>query len=356
MIKKITKVTVCIILFILAFSLLMAWRIGYFVEIQEQKPEYCESFDTVGSAEDIVIDQINHIAYLSLLDRQSLIRGNNVRGEIGLINLKQRPYTIQSAIKNSTLENFRPHGLSLFGKTLAAINHPKNRGEELESIEIFSVDKSGQLSHQKTISSELFDSPNAMVLIDEEKFYVGNDKDLDLSAFEKIQEQMGRPYSSIVYFDGNDVSVAIDNLSSVSGIDLINEDYLLASETNGKRVAILKRDHESGLLEKINTFSLSGSPDNIKIQGDTILVAQIPSVFALIQHFIALQNGEYIPSPSKIEKLNWLSDKNDLSKEIEVLFASKGNDLSTASVGAMWRDQLLIGSITDKKVYICKID
>jgi len=355
MLKKITKLTLWIIALILAFSLLMAWRLGVFVTINEKKPETCKPIYLAGSAEDIEIDYKNGIAYLSMLDRTGLIQGKDVQGSIGKIDLKNMPWVIENAFSGNGLENFRPHGLSLFGNTVAAINHPKNRGDALESIEIFSIEESGKLIHQKSIASELIDSPNDVVLIDEKKFYVGNDKDLSLSSLEKIQEQMGRPYSSIAYYDGNQVSIAIDNLSSVSGIDAIDNQYILASETNAKRLAILKRDFESGRLQKVNTFSLNGSPDNISTNGNSVIVAQIPSVFALIQHFIAIQKGEYIPSPSKIERLTWSKNKNDLEEETEILFLSKGVDLSTASVGAIWEDRLLIGSITDDKMYVCRL-
>ena len=355
-IKKITKVTLCIIAAMAVFSLFMTWRIGYFVDIQESKPETCDAINLSGSAEDIGIDYENGIAYLSILDRQSLILGDDVRGTIGMINLREKPLKVENAIKNLMLKNFRPHGISLLDDQLAVINHPRQRGIDLESVELFYIDENRTLIHQKSVASELFDSPNDLVLIEENKFYVGNDKDLELSSFEKIQEQMGRPYSSIAYYDGSNISIAIDNLSSVSGIDAIDNQYILASETNARRLAILKRDLKSGKLEKIKTFSLNGSPDNINAAGQSVLVAQIPSVFALIQHFIALQKGEYVPSPSKIERLTWLESANDLEKETELLFLSEGNDLSTASVGAIWEDTLLIGSITDKKVYVCRLN
>ena len=355
-IKKITKVTLCIIAIIAVFSLFMAWRIGYFVDVQESKPKTCEAINLSGSAEDIDIDYKNGIAYLSILDRQSLILDEDVRGTIGMINLREKPLKVEDAIKDLMLENFRPHGISLLNNQLAVINHPRQRGIDLESVEIFSIEENRTLTHQKSIVSELFDSPNDLVLVEEDKFYVGNDKDLSLSSFEQIQEQMGRPYSSIAYYDGRDIGIAIDNLSSVSGIDAINNRYILASETNAKRLVILKREPKSGKLEKIRTFSLNGSPDNINDFGNSVLVAQIPSVFALIQHFIALQKGEYVPSPSKIERLTWSESTNDLEEETELLFLSKGNDLSTASVGAIWEDTLLIGSITDKKVYICRLN
>jgi hypothetical protein len=84
-------------------------------------------------------------------------------------------------------------------------------------------------------------------------------------------------------------------------------------------------------------------------------VEKRPSVFALIQHFIAIQKGEYIKKKKKIERLTWSKNKNDLEEETEILFLSKGVDLSTASVGAIWEDTLLIGSITDDKMYVCRL-
>ena len=37
------------------------------------------------------------------------------------------------------------------------------------------------------------------------------------------------------------------------------------------------------------------------------------------------------------------------------MFLSLGEDISTASVGAQWDDKLLIGSITDDKIYVCQL-
>ena len=130
-IKKITKVTLCIIAIIAVFSMFMAWRIGYFVDIQESKPKTCEAINLSGSTEDIDIDYKNGIAYLSILDRQSLILGEDVRGTIGMINLREKPLKVENAIKDLVLENFRPHGISLLDDQLVVINHPRQRGIDL---------------------------------------------------------------------------------------------------------------------------------------------------------------------------------------------------------------------------------
>ena len=356
MIKKITKVTLCIILVIMAFSLLMAWRLDVFVTINEKKPESCQAIELDGSAEDIEIDYKNGIAYLSILDRRGLIEEKDVQGAIGKIDLNSMPWKVENVFSGEGLDNFRPHGLSLYGDTLVAINHPKERGIEPESIEMFLISETG-VEHIKTLSSSLLESPNDLVLVAEDKLYIGNDSmfNSNISSFEKIQQQLGRPYSTIVFYDGIDMTIAAENLASVSGLNVTKEGYIIASETNAKRIRVLKQ-LDDGKLEKLGSISLDGSPDNISVLEDKINVAQVASVLSLIQHFVSLQKGEYKPSPSKIESLIFDSNKAKYLKTREVLFLSLGDDISTASVGVQWEDNLLIGSITDDKVYVCKLE
>ena len=356
MIKKITKVTLCIILVMMVFSLLMAWRLDVFVTINEKKPNSCQAIKLEGSAEDIEIDYKNGIAYLSILDRRGLIEEKDVQGSIGKINLNSKPWKLESIFSGEGLDNFRPHGLSLYGNTLAAINHPKQRGIEAESIEMFSISETG-IEHKKTLISSLLESPNDLVLVAEDRLYIGNDSmfNSNIGSFEKIQEQLGRPYSTIVFYDGIDMTIASRNLASVSGLNLTKEGYIIASETNAKRIRVLKQLND-GKLEKLGSISLDGSPDNISVLGNQIIVAQVASVVSLIQHFISLQNGDYKPSPSKIESLIFDPNKAQYFKTKEILFLSLGDDISTASVGVQWEDNLLIGSITDDKVYVCKLE
>ncbi len=355
MIKKITKVTLCIILVVSAFSLLMAWRLDVFVKIDEKKPSTCEAIELYGSAEDIEIDYSNGTAYLSILDRKGLIQGKDVQGSIGRIDLKKMPWEIESVFSGEGLDNFRPHGLSIYGNTLVAINHPKERGKDPESIETFAISSKG-IEHDKTLISPLLESPNDLVLVAEDKLYIGNDNmfNSNINSFEKIQQQLGRPYSTIVFYDGGDMSIAAKNLASVSGLNVTEEGYIIASETNAKRMRVLKQ-LDDGKLEKLGAISLDGSPDNISISGDKIVVAQVASVSSLIQHFISLQKGDYKPSPSKIESLVFESDKANYAKKREIMFLSLGEDISTASVGVQWDDKLLIGSITDDKIYVCQL-
>ena len=53
---------------------------------------------------------------------------------------------------------------------MVAINHPKERGIEPESIEMFLISETG-VEHIKTLSSSLLESPNDLVLVAEDKLY-----------------------------------------------------------------------------------------------------------------------------------------------------------------------------------------
>ncbi len=357
MIKKILKIIGWIILFILLFSLWMLQRMDTFKTITNNTPEICESFEMAGSAEDIEIDYARGIAYLSIQDREALIKGENTQGFIGKIDLNQKPYELISALTEQP-DHLRPHGLSLHvdkaGKRhMAVINHPKNRGIEPEVIDLYTESSNGLFDFVRSVSDPLFQSPNDVLLVESEKFYVGNDKG-GISTIDKIQEQMGRPMSTVVFYDGESASIAVKNLSSVSGINQsLDRQTVYASETNAKRMAILKRNLADGSLKKIKTVKLTGSPDNINVSEDgSLIVANIPKVWALIQHFIALQNNEYKPSPSQVVRID-IDDKGDsLSKE---LFMSDGYDISTTSVGVIWANKLFMGSIDDKQMYVCEL-
>ena len=357
MFKIIIKGLLLIIALVVLFSLYMANRMDVFKTLTVKTPDVCSALPINGSAEDLEIDFERGIAYLSLEDRAALITGDDIQGTVVKINLKKTPYKVELAL-NQQPPHFRPHGISLYIDTngkrhLGIINHPKNRELEPENVELFSEDENGLFMHQQTITDPLFKSPNALVLMAQNKFYLGNDKGAE-TAFGKIQEQLGRPMSKIIYFNGDSASVAAENLSQISGINTSkNNKYLFASETAAKRIAIFSINENNGVLKKLETIKINGSPDNINVSSnDDLIVAAIPKVMALIQHFISFQKEEIMPAPSQVFQIKW-----DFNSEatIEELFLSNGEDISTTSAGAIFDSKLFMGSITDKKLLICDL-
>lgn len=360
MIKRILKIIISVFILIIIFSLYMANRMDVFKTLTAKTPDLCSVLPMDGSAEDIKIDYERGIAYLSLEDRAALIKGEDVQGTIVKINLNETPYELQPALSQQP-DHLRPHGISLYidkngQRHLGVINHPKNRESGDETVELFSEGRSGLFDYQQTVIDNAFKSPNALVLVAQDKFYLGNDKGAQ-TMFGKIQEQLGRPMSKIAYFNGNTVVIAAKNLSQVSGINVSNnQEYLFASETTAQRIAIFSIDSGNGELNKLETIKISGSPDNINItdKGD-IVVAAIPKVIALIQHFISFQSEKVIPAPSQVLRFNWEFESLGSKPKIDELFLSEGNDFSTASVGTIWKNRLFMGSIDDKKLLICDL-
>ena len=357
MLKKILKIFLVIVVIIALFLLIILSRMGAFKTIVVNTPETCESFPMSGSAEDIEIDYERGLAYLSLQDRVSLIKGEKVQGSIVKIDLKKTPFKITPALTQQP-DHLRPHGISLHiddkGKRhLAVINHPQTRGKEPENIDLFSETRLGVFKYTETVSDPLFKSPNDVLLVAPKKFYVGNDKGGE-TRWDSIQENLGRPMANIAYFDGNSTTIAAQNLSQVSGINISRDARLVfASETGAKRIAVFKINPENGKLKLAERIKLNGSPDNINVsENGSLVVANIPKILALIQHFVALQKGEIKPSPSQVVRINYqgLGDS-----KIDELFMSEGDDLSTASVGAIWNGRLFMGSIDDNKMLVCNL-
>ena len=67
-------------------SLIGLYRMDAFKTIENNTPEFCETFNMDGSAEDIEIDYERGYAYLSFQDRAALISGENVQGRTVKIN------------------------------------------------------------------------------------------------------------------------------------------------------------------------------------------------------------------------------------------------------------------------------
>ena len=92
MLKKILKIFLVIVVIIALFLVIILSRMGAFKTIVVNTPETCESFPMSGSAEDIEIDYERGLAYLSLQDRVSLIKGEKVQGSIVKIDLKKNTF------------------------------------------------------------------------------------------------------------------------------------------------------------------------------------------------------------------------------------------------------------------------
>lgn len=311
----------------------------------------CTAIPLNASAEDIQIDRQRGIAYLSYLDRRGKVEGREVAGTVMLLDLGSAEPRPRAALLADPPQ-FQPHGMSLYvppngPRKLFAINHAPGGGEE---VVIFEEGPTGAFAAVETIRDPLLTHPNAIVAVGSRSFYVANDSGAR-NGFERMQELLfRRGLATVVYYDGSTMGVAARGLNAASGI-ASNPDYtrLYVAETSGNRLAIFRRDVIDGSLEPLETIDLGSAPDNVNVDADgTVWIAAHAKLLALVRHFANAAN----PAPTQV--FAFRPEAEGDARLTEVYF-EPGAQLSAGSVAAVTGQQMLLGSITDRKVLLCKL-
>lgn len=354
-IKGLLKWVGLLVLVGVVISAYLLYRGGATRDISDHFAGRCERLELDGSAEDIQIDHKRGYAYLSLMDRQALVDGGAAQGTIARIDLKSNKRRVESALL-TVPKHFRPHGISLFidragRRSLFVINHPVNRGDEPEHVEHFSETTRGRFTHVGTISNQLFNSPNDLVAVGPQQFYVVNDKVMR-GSWQSIAQQFGIGFSSLVYVDGAESRLVATDIASGGGINVSADlSKLYVAETSGQRIRVFDRDKTNGDVAESGRIGVDTSPDNIDVAPDgSLWVGAHANTLALIRHFTS---EDPVHAPSQVLKV---VPKSKNSANIEEIFLSSGADLSASSVGATYENKLLIGSITERRILICERD
>lgn len=311
----------------------------------------CTEFPLQGeSAEDIVVDRVRNLAYISARNRRGAAPGASEPGTVKVIDMTATPWRMSVAVTGAPAD-FRPHGLSLFTdadgrQTLMAISHP---GADQHRVEIFDRAEDGSFAHVQSVGgAELF-KPNDLAAVGSRQFYVVNDTGAR-TPFQRAAEQLfGAGYSSLVYYDGAALKVMRDDLASPGGLNVAADGArLFVAETQGKRVTILKRDPATGALANEASIALAGLPDNIDIAADgAAWVTSHGSALGLVRHFIDPAQ----PSPSVVNRIAATASGGWDAPEV---YVSDGRNLSAGSVTVQVGNQMLLGSITEYKILVCK--
>lgn len=325
---------------------------GQFRSLEPAFAGSCETLPLAASAEDVQIDRTRGVAYLSYLDRRGLVEGRPVTGTIMLLDLNAPEPRPRPALLEDP-PGFRPHGMSLYragdgALRLFAINHPQGGGHR---IEIFEQTPTGAFAAVRSIDDPLLVDPNAILAVGPNQFYAANDTGAR-NRFERVTELLfRRGLSTVAYFDGRAMRVVASGLKSASGIAMSRDGArVYVSETSGNRLAVFARNAASGDLRLLGHVELGSAPDNLNVDGEgRIWVAAHAKVLALIRHF-----GDATQlAPTQILRLEDVADPSQARPE--QVYLNLGEQISAGSVGAAFRDQLLIGSITERKLLQCRL-
>ena len=346
------KVFAFLLLFIGIVSLWFYWHIDGFKTINPYFAGSCEAVNGTGSAEDIDVDRDADILFISAADRLGRTLGqSDGQGEILVYDLAAAPaqYTIG---RQPGVDDFRPHGISLYrspdgSRRLFAINH---RASGEETIEVFDISADHRLNYVKTIKHPLFESPNDLVAVGPEQFYVGNDSGAGNGLQRALEFICLAAYSKIVVVNGIEASVVVDGFASAGGINASNDGRsIYISATADRSVAVYQRDPNTGALSYQQSAELGISVDNIDVAADgSLWVAGHPSVFKLMGHFFS---GGEKPAPSQVYRIPVIDGR---LAEPETILTSLGSDLSASSVAVQHRDAFYVGGITSRRMLVCR--
>ena len=330
---------------------------GQFKSLQAGFAGTCVELPLEASAEDIQIDRARGVAYLSWLDRRGLVEKRPVFGTVMLLDLNLPAPRPRPAL-NATPDGFRPHGMSIYragdgNVRLFVINHQvlAAGSEPEEIIEVFEQGSNGGFAALRSIRDPLLHSPNALLAVGPAQFYVANDSGATSGLERGMELLFRRGLSKIVYFDGQTMRVVATGLKSAAGIAMSPDgSRVYVSETAGNRIAVFARTAASGDLSLLGRVDIGSAPDNLNVNADgTVWIAAHAKVLALIRHF----GDASSPAPTQILKL--APDEDVGAMTVEQVYLDAGKQMSAGSVAAVLNKQMLIGSITERKVLQCRL-
>lgn len=329
---------------ILAFALKTLWDAGEFKLLSPKAPGSCEIVEGVESSEDISIDPVSGIAYISAADR----RGGG-GGHLYAYDLNAEPPTLSRLATDPDLE-LKPHGISLYrspeGKlSLFAVNHRSDG----EFVEIFDVTGDGLL-HRESISDPLLTNPNDVAATGPRSFYATNDHRAVDRWGKLAEEYFQLPRSFAIHFDGSGSRIVAAGLAYANGIQLSPDGakvYIAA--TLGRTVSVYRRNPEGDSLALEYVIDTGTGVDNIETDRDgNLWIGAQPRLITFTRY--AANPGRL--SPAQVIKVTFYPvDKF----EVEEVYVNDGSEISGSSSAAVYGDRLLIGSVFDAKFLVCRL-
>ena len=335
---------------------------GLFRTVEPLDLASCETMQGPIGAEDIALDPIAKIAYISADDRRASFINPNLTnypsGAIWRLDLNE-PDSQAEMINVDMMGDFHPLGIALrfsdinsndLGRAieLYAVSHLSPTEHE---IVVFSILESGGLKLRRRISYPEMIAPNDLVVVDKDQFFVTNDHgNPQHSIMSILEDYLGLPLSSVTYFDGVKGHTVITGLRYANGIALSDDqESLYIAETTAGRVTRFKQVRDRLVWKKDESIDLNMGVDNFAWDSEgNLLNAGHPRIFDFQAH---MKNSEAL-SASQVVSINVESEP----MSAETLYMNKGEALSGASVAVKFNETMLLGSVFEKHFLKCSIN
>lgn len=331
-------------------ALQVMYTTGQFKTLEPHFGGACTPIAGLIGAEDVTVHPGTGVAYISATDRRAVRAGRPGRGAIYAYDLKS-PSPRPRNLTPTADEDFQPHGISLYRgedgrEALYAINHAGGR----HSVEIYDL-VDIKLAHRATLSDPLLVAPNDLVAVGHDRLYVTNDHANAVGAMRVLEEYLGLALSTVVYYDGERFVEAASDIAYANGINASPDGgTLYVASTTGGAVFVFGIDPASGALEERGEIPIGSGVDNIEIDaaGDLWIGAH-PKLLTFVQYAGDASRS----APSQVIRVR---NPDGAEPVVEKVFLSLGADLSGSTVGAVYRDRLLIGAALDDHILDCRFE
>lgn len=353
------------LLIVLVVVVLQALRIsqdaGIFRTIEPVDLASCEQMQGPVGAEDITIDPVAKLAYISADDRRASFNDPSLTtypsGAIWRLDLS-KPNSQAEKINIDMMGDFHPHGIAL----RFSDKHSNDQGRAIElyavshlsptehEIVVFSILGSGELKLRRRISYPELIAPNDLVVVDKDQFFVTNDHgNPQHSVMSLLEDYLGLPMSSVTYFDGAKGHTVISGLRYANGIALSDDqENLYVAETTAGRVTRYKQVRDRLVWKKDESLDVNMGVDNFEWDGQGhLLNAGHPKLFDFQAH---MKDPEAL-SASQVIRI----DVNAEPMSYETVYLNDGESLSGASGAAKFENTLLVGSVFEAHFLRCKM-
>ena len=323
---------------------------GEFKEIDPHFNTECKAIFGVLSSEDITIDPKTGFAFISSADRRTQwSSSSHVRkGAIYGLDLKARDPELVNLTADFA-EEFNPHGIGLWlegnEKSLFVVNHRQDG----HFVEIFDF-KDNRLIHRESVQGSLMHSPNDVIPVGPRTFYVTNDHGNSSDLGRVVEEYLQLARSLVLYYDGDDFRIVAEGLAYANGINLSPDGKTVyVAATVGQEVCVYDRDRGTEDLKLRHTIELGTGPDNIEVdERNNLWIGCHPKLLTFVKYS---KDPEEL-SPSQVLKVT--VQKPGLYT-VDEIYLNSGEPLSGSSVAAVFGDTMLIGSVFDTRLLLCKM-
>lgn len=322
---------------------------GLFLDIKPV-PLACRAVTGGGivGVEDLTIDPETKLAYLAGYDRRAAFSGKPTRGAIWIYDMNAPDAAPVDATAAALPDGFWPHGISLYRgadgkKTLFVISHAGGK----HSVEIFDVE-GATLTFRRTVTGAAMVSPNDIVGVGPDAFYVTNDHANPTGWMRTAEDYLRLRQTTVQLYDGQAFTTVLSGIGGANGINVSADGAsLYLSAASELTVYVYDRDPATNKLTQRAAVAVPGFADNLEVlaNGDLLL-----GLHSKVLELVAHVSDPAKPSASHVMQLKADGRGSFVPRTI---YYNLGDEISGVSVGASVDKRLLIGSIFEAKILDC---